>query len=302
MSRDERLLALSGFVVFTRRVPFAASILSRYLELDPTIAHVVYAPHHVATSPELDDQITRVTAERGVSLLVTPFDRCADPAVVAAVAALPADRLAIVTADLRRMVADRLDPRRTHLRRHRARKKIVIDRLPYEVAPWRTFFPFATVDRHLLGYNHSYAIEREYEKHLDGRREDNPCDARLLAEATWRAAFVDEPGYFDRRPEVVTLAASAADHAEYARVRDALFDGEKTITAVKTKLSKWIQARYPARTVPLDLRRVYDALDRIVATDLPFDRWLVGEIAAIQDHTDALLGHYVRLQQEAGEP
>jgi len=196
------------------------------------------------------------------------------------------------------MVSDRLDPRRTHLRRHRARKKIVLDEMPYYCLPWRIFFPFATFDKSLLGYPHSYALEQDYDKFLDRFNDTNPCDAERIASKTWEACVVDSDRYFEKAPEVVELSTTEQERSEYYLTRDHLFATSKTVVSVKSALSKWIQKRHPDRSVPLDLKRVYaHDFQRIVVTDLPFDRWLRSEILGLVAHTNELMHRYHRLQR-----
>lgn len=301
MSRDARLLNGRGFVVLSRRPAFIEATIGRYLALDPQATHVVLV-HHDDTDPETLAGVIRA-AGAAVGVEVHPV-RWADygaPDNVRRVAALPSERLVFVSVDHRRTLADRLDPRRGYIRRTAARKKIVVDAVPYEVAPWRTFFPFAFFDRDLLGYHHSYALEQDYERFLDGGLADNPCDAGRLVEKTWPAAIVDEPAYFTTRPTVTWLPASPADRVAYLLERDKLFDSEKSIASVKAKLSRWIQGRYPTRALPIDLKRCYGTLPSIVATDLPFDRWQVGEVLGLMNHTDAMLRGYVERQRAAGE-
>lgn len=298
---DDRLLAGRGFAVFARDARFSAGVVERYLRLDREVKHLVLV-HHADTNPVIAERLGRACAELHVAFRPVLWSEYGDPGNVAHVGALPSSSLAFVSADHHKTVHDRLDPRRGYIRRKAARKKVALDSVPYEVHPWRVFFPFAFFDRDLLGYHHSYALEQDHEKHLDDPATEDPCAPARIAALTWKAAVVDGRPAFERRPAAVELAASKVDHEEYARVRDVLFDAEKSISGVKAKLSHWIQDRYPDRTVPTDLKRVYaPGFDRIVATDLPFDRWLVREIHTLMDHTDELLRLYAEHQREAGE-
>lgn len=302
MSRADRLRAGAGFAVFTRHPAFAAELVGGCLAGDPALEHVVCVPHET-TAPALVAAIGGAVRGAGRAFDLIPFEAYGAPATIHRIGQVPAERLAIVVLDLRRMVSDRLDLRLQYLyTRHRARKKIIIDLVPYESMPWRIFFPFGVFNRHLLAFNHSYAIEQDYDKYLDGFTQTNPCEAALVAGKTAVAAFVDEDAFFQRRPTFVEVPARPADHAAYAARRDELFATAKSITTVKAQLGKWIQQRYPARTISPDLKRVYAPdLAEIVATDLPFDRWIVREIGGLMDHTDAIYAHYMRFQQEAGE-
>jgi hypothetical protein len=302
MSRPDRLVRGPGFAVFTRHPPFAAELLAEALANDKGLEHVVCVPHETSL-PALIEALRRVVEGAGRVFDLIPFEVYGAPETIHRVGQIDPVRLAIVVCDLRRMVSNRLDTRLHYLyTRHRARKKVVVDLVPYESMPWRVYFPFGVFNRHLLAFNHSYAIEQDYDKFLDGYTKVNPCEAALVAQKTAPAAFVDEAAFFQRRPAFVELQASAADHAAYQARRDELFRTAKSITTVKAQLGKWIQERYPSRTISADLKRVYAPdLGPITATDLPFDRWIVREIEALMDHTDALYAGYMRYQQEAGE-
>lgn len=291
-------LATHGFAVFTRSPEFTARALDTHLQSDPGVKHLLYVPNK-ATDPDLTERVRVVTEKLGVALQVVPWETYALPTNVSLVESLPSDALAILLTDQRRTLGDRLDVRRQYMRRKVARRRIVVDHAPYESVPWRVYFPFAFFDRSLLGYHHSYAIEQDYERFLDGQIETNPCDPGIIAAKTWKAAVVD-PAYatgFFRLPEVEMVRASTEHHRAYATYRDGLFEHERSIKSVTSKLTKWAQNRYPQRSLPTDLKRIYDpGFTRIVHTDLPFDRWMVGEILGVMHHTNKLLAEYLRLQ------
>lgn len=304
MSRSDRLLAGPGFAVFTRRPTFAGAVLGSYLAEDDGVRDVLLVPN-AATTPEMLSEVVSTVRELAVPLTIIPWERYGEPANVRAVDELRSEGLAIVLMDQRRTVADRLDVRRGYMRRKAARKRVVVDAIPYEVAPWRVYFPFAFFDRSLLGYHHSYAVEQDYERYLDGGLAENPCDPARVVEKTWRAAVVDDVDggrFFPAPIRVDPIPATPEHHAEYARARDGLFESEKSIASVKAKLAKWIQTRYPARSIPHDLKRVYEpGFTAVRPTDLPFDLWLTNEILGLVDHTNRLLTGYVQKQREAGE-
>ncbi len=296
---DDRLLAGRGFAVFSREATFSAGVVERYLHLDRAVKHVVLV-HHDETAPVFVERLGLACAELHVSFRPVLWSEYGEPGNVAHVGALPSAGLAFVSVDHHKTVHDRLDVRRGYIRRKAARKKVAVDAIPYEVLPWRVYFPFAFFDRDLLGYHHSYALEQDHEKFLDGSAAEDPCAAERIAGLVWRCAVVDGRPVFARRPVVEEVAASPAEHVQYAVVRDGLFATEKSISAVKSKLARWIQDRHPTRSIPTDLKRVYAPdFTRIVATDLPFDRWLCREITALMDHTDELLRLLAERQREA---
>lgn len=302
MSRLDRMLAGPGFAVFTQRPTFTFEVLAAYFRANRNISHVLYVPN-AATHVQTTDAIECIARDCNLIVSVSPWEAYGTPANVAAVEALPSDSLAIILADQRRTIGNRLDVRRGYMRRKAARKRIVVDVLPYEVAPWRTYFPFAFFDRGLLGYHHSYAIEQDYERWLNGGIAQNPCAAERLAGLTWKGAIVDETLSGLLPVGTTTLRASTEHHAEYAAFRDHLFENEKSIASVKAKLARWIDERYPERSIPHDMKAVYSSSFKgIVRTDLPFDVWLANEIGNLVNHTNALLAHYLEHQRNAGEP
>lgn len=271
-----------GFVVITEDPTFASEKIADLIREDGGFRHVVYVPHEHS-----DPRLGRMLSARGAEIVL--FGEYGAPDNVQRIAALPPDGLLIIVSDLHRMVGNRLDLRLQYLyTRHRARKKVVVDSVPYEAQPWRVFFPLGLVDKHLLAYNHSYAIEQDYDKFLDGYIDHNPCAAETIAAKTKNAVFVDRDHIFGREPEVTEVPAG--EHlAEYERYRDELFVTQKSITGVKKRLDAWVQERFPERSVPVDLRSIYAGLGRLVVTDLPFDRWLVSEIRGLIRHTDTLM-------------
>ncbi len=303
MSRLDRLLAGPGFAVFSRGPFFVHDVLAAYLAADPAVTHVLFV-YTSWTEPAIQHAVMQAVQVRKLGLHAVSWHVYGDPENVRAVEALPSEALAIVLADQRRTVGDRLDVRRGYMRRKAARKRIVVDVAPYEAAPWKVYFPFAFFDRSLLGYHHSYAIEQDYDRFLDGSLAENPCDPVRIVERTWQATVVDPDTRLFREPIDVrpSIAASPEHHAEYARFRDGLFENEKSITGVKAKLSTWIQHRYPARFLPHDLKSLYlGRTEYLVPTDLPFDLWLTREILGVVAHTNQLLDLYERKQREAGE-
>lgn len=285
---------MNGFAVFSKNTEYVLRTLTSYFAEDTSVRCVVLITH-----PETDAALTgglgRLLRDRGIPIQVIPWETYGQPEVVRLVSGIASEGLVFVSTEHHRTVRDRLDPRRGYVRRKAARKKIVIDSIPYEVMPWRIYFPFAFFDTGLLGYHHSYAIEQDYERFLDGGLLENPCGVERIVDKTAHVAFADQM-LFEKRPDEFLIQVPAREHEAYTVERDALFAKEKTIASVKSKLSKWIQARHPERRIPLDLRDVYDPakVERIVRTDLLFDQWLSREIHALMDHTDGLLWSYQR--------
>jgi hypothetical protein len=152
---DDRLTAGRGFAAFGPP-SFTGGVVARYLRLDREVRHLVLV-HHADTAPALVETIGAACAEHRVAFRPVPWAEYGDPSNVAHVGALPPSGLVFVSADHHKSVRDRLDPRRGYIRRKTARRKIALDTIPYEVAPWRVFFPFGFFDRDLMGYHHSRA-------------------------------------------------------------------------------------------------------------------------------------------------
>lgn len=280
-----------GFAVFSRNEEFIGKVFSHYLRIEQAPLQHVVIIHHPTTTPSLVESFAERAREASLFPLPVPWAEYGRPNIVAQISDLPGESLVFVSLDHQESVRDRLDVRRGYVRRKEAKKKIAVSPIPYEVQPWRVYFPFAFFDRDFMGYHHSYALEQDYEKFLNGLNENNPCEAGRIAALTKRAAITDGVPVFPELPPVRILTTSTEEQAEYAKVRDQLFDTEKTFPLLKSKLNHWIQVRHRDRCVPTQLHRVYhDFPAEIVITDLPFDRWLHQEFVSLVTHTNQLIG------------
>lgn len=278
-----------GFAVVGRPA-YAAGVLRDYLRVDRAHVENVVVVHHADANSALTDGIAACCRELHLNVRFVEWARYGDPGNVAQIDALDPKWLAFISLDHHKSVRDRLDVRRSYIRRKPARKKIAVDSIPYEVQPWKLFFLVAFFDRDLMRYHHSYAIEQEHERFLDGLTTENPCAVERLAALTERAVWSDGLSPWAGPLSIERIEASSSDHAAYAAYRDELFEKEKSIAGVKAKLARWIASRYPARRLPNDLKAIYQARDNgYVATDLPYDQWIVSEIAALVDHTEQLM-------------
>lgn len=275
-----------GFVAFTGNPEFAAQTVGHFVESRPEIktAVVVYAGRF--TAPEM---VTAIQGAVGCASHAVLFEDFGSAETSDLMTGIPVDRLLLIAVDLCRMVSNKLDARLDKIQvRQKAAAKICIDPLPYIARPWQVYFPYSLLNKTWLGYNHSFAIEGEWKKFKDGLRDD-PCDVNLIAPQIAPATFIDYCCHFDRPLEVYTEPVSERVQAEYEKYKASLFETETGVASLLAKLHKFVQGWCPQRTIPLDLKKLYQpGFGRIVKTDLPLDDYLYKEMMAIINHTNAL--------------
>lgn len=275
-----------GCAIFTQTPGFAAQGVARCLEPRRDIRSVVIVYHERFTASEMVAALRMATARETYCIPFAEFD---SPATSDLLSAIPLDSLCLVAVDLCRMLSNRLDTRLDKIQvRLKAAAKICIDPVPYLARPWQVYFPYSLLNKTWLGYNHSYAIEGEWKKYKEGLRDD-PCRVELIAPQIAPATLIDYCCYFDQPLEVYTEAVSEKVKAEYEAYKAKLLAEESGIASVLTKLHKFVQAWCPQRTLPLDLKKMYQpGFGRIVKTDLKLDDYLFGEMTAIIEHSNAL--------------
>lgn len=276
-----------GLVAFTRNPRFAAETVEGFLSSrsDLRTVFAVYSGKHSA--PEMVNALQAVCAGRTAHFVM--FEDFGSAENTELLASIPVPELCLIAVDLCRMLSNRLDSRLDKIQvRKRAGAKICVDPVPYLARPWQVYFPYSLLNKTWLGYNHSYAIEGEWEKYKDGKRPD-PCAVDLIAPQIAPATFTDSCCYF-QQPEVYTEPVSEQVRREYERYKAELFKTESGIKGVLAKLHKFVQGWCPQRSIPLDLKKLYTpGFGRVVKTDLPLDTYLHGEMMEVINHTNALM-------------
>lgn len=275
-----------GLVTFTRSPSFAATTVLQFLDSRPDLKTVFLVHSGKHSAPEMVEGIQSACA--GHAAHAVSFEDLGRAEETEKLAAAPSAELCLIAVDLCRMLSNRLDSRLDKIQvRKRAAAKICVDPVPYIARPWQVYFPYSLLNKTWLGYNHSYAIEGEWGKYKDGKR-GNPCDVDLIAPQIAPATFIDYCCWFEQ-PEVYTEPVSEQMRREYERYKAELFETESGIKALLAKLHKFVQGWCPWRTIPLDLKKLYQpGWGRVVKTDLPLDTYLYGEMMEVVNHTNAL--------------
>jgi len=273
-----------GGVVFSSDASFIRASVAEILRNHPNVDHLlaVYSAKHTNLA------IKTSVLNLGAAVYFVSFEDFGLPATVDLLDSLPSDRLAIVTFDLCRMLGNRLDLRLDRIQmRHPAVMRICVDPLPYIAKPWQVYFPYSLLSTKILGYGHSYAIEREWDKFKDGLRDD-PCLPDLIGPILKRFTFIDRSSWRER-PSFNVIQSGTLIREMYQRERDQLFESETGIKSLIRKLHASTQKMIPARTIPLDLKYLYGERNCYTMSDLPLDQFLRKEIDAVFDHTNELM-------------
>lgn len=273
-----------GGVVFSSDASFIRESVAEILRHHPNVdlLLVVYSAKHTNLA------IKTSVLNLGVSVYFVSFEDFGSPATVDLLDSLSSDRLAIAAFDLCRMLGNRLDLRLDRIQmRHPAVARICVDPLPYIAKPWQVYFPYSLLSTKILGYGHSYAIEREWDKFKDGLRDD-PCLPDLIGPTLKPFTFIDRP-FWRERPSFNVVQSGTVIREMYQRERDQLFESETGIKSLIRKLHSSTQQMIPARTIPLDFKHLYGERNYYTMCDLPLDQFLRKEIDAVFDHTNQLM-------------
>lgn len=118
--------------------------------------------------------------------------------------------------------------------------KLVIEEHPFlgKSDVFWVYFPYSFVDKHLLGYPHSYAFRDS--------TEPDAFDVVRLAGKVRGVTTNHVPFIFDSDIHTIHVKLSDAEHAEYAKLKDHLFDTEPTPRAIIRKLKAFVDTTYSA--------------------------------------------------------
>lgn len=165
--------------------------------------------------------------------------------------------------------------------------KVSIDRTLFVAEPWRAWFHWGFVGAPYREYTYSYLAESRWQAHRDGMREEDPFG---LAEVQRWGAGLIRSGYrrWFGRLDVETVAASQEVHAAYQEAKAAAFDEESTLAGLLKRLGAFAQQACPRRAIPQPGRLFDRTTHRIVATDLPIDRFLLARLWSLVELTDGI--------------
>jgi len=282
----------SGFAIFSNDIRFETDIISQYFADDALPTGIVYVYSLKAgISPVLEEVLGRT----GRTVVSVPFEDYNKIAYASAIESMDLSRTVMIIKDLRFMIK-RLDERLSMMQiKHSCYKKIVIDAVPYMVNPWKFYFPYSFFDKKLLGYAHSYAFEAAIRNFEDDPSMKDPCDPASLAQAVKTVTHINYSSFFNFKIDYRIYSATDEERKAYEALKNKLFDEGLGIRAIIRELHSYAKSVCKDYNVPLDLKRVYDWVDRdsvvICRTDLKVDTYLCSEIDKLVRHTNALVGY-----------
>jgi len=155
--------------------------------------------------------------------------------------------------------------------------RISVDEVLFVSEPWRMWWHFYAVGAERWGFTDSFLAETRW-KNAHELRTSDPFGVEAVLRAMDGVVAGDEPFRFPEI-EVETIEAPSRVHADYAAVKEEAFANEKTVAGIIRRLAAFAQQAEPRRAVPTPARlfRRGAAVPRIVATDLPVDRYLVAK-------------------------
>lgn len=279
-----------GFFVISNDVPFELDLIKQALTLDPSLSNIVFV---YSEREYISESYISSIRDLGKRFLLIPFEKYNEIEYASEVESLDLSRTVMIIKDLRHMLK-RLDERLSMMQiKHVCRKKIIIDRYPYVVAPWKYYYPFSFFNKSLLGYSHSYAFEAALSNYFEGRIEEYPCDPKDMAQKTYACTFTSYKKLFNFRLEVEEYKVSDSERKEYERYRDSLFESEKSIFRVISLLHKYAASLMPGYNLPLSLRSLYKKTDKetlqVCRTDLKIDDYLYSEMVKLINDSNTLV-------------
>lgn len=282
-----------GFAVYSSNDNFIINTVKIYLSTN-------FYEDIVIVTTEKDDLLSNTiisSLNNQSRLFSTSFENYGNPEVQEYITGRNPNKLLMIVIDLYKMLGNRLDKRLDAIQvRQKAKSKIVIDPFPYYVNPWKIYFPYSLLNKNWLQYNHSYAIEGEWNKWKNGTRLSDPCDENLIVGSVKHCTFIDYEKYFSE-PEVITQTTSYEIKKEYEKYKLGLFETEATPKALLHKLDKFVQELCPWRSIPIDLKKVYKAdFKKIIKTDLKIDGYLLSEINSLIGHSNNLTSGFYKEQ------
>ncbi len=284
------LIRKNGFVYFSRNFDFALNKIQWFLTELPEIKQVVvvYSAKHM--NPFSLSALQTVATNQ--EFYKISFEDYGNSENIEKMKAFDESKLLMIVFDISHMLSNRLDFRLDQIQvRQRARAKIVIEEFPYFVRPWQFYFPYSLLDKTLLGYNHSYAIEGEYKKYKDVLR-GNPCAVEIIGQQVAPVTFIDYEKVFPVLPEIIEEKASEKLRADYEFYKLNLFQTETAPASLLRKLDKFVQTQMPCRRVPFNLKEIYQPnFSRVVKTDLPLDNYLAAEMLELMAHSNELTSY-----------
>ncbi len=270
-----KLLYPGGFVIFSDSEEYEQNLIKEYLELDPVVKNIVfvYSQKNKVDWTEFLGQFVKF-------VFAVPFEEYNKIEYAGIIENLNLRETLMIIKDVRFM-EKRLDERLSLMQiKHQCYKKIVIDAYPYEVQKYRIYYPYSFFDKTLLGYSHSYAIERDINNYENDMKTDNPFVIETIIKQIAPATFINYSKLFKFDIIEHIHEVTAEQYQGYEELKEELFIlyeagkiGDKKLTQQLQKYAKSILKEY---SVPTDLKKLYPLKDEkevnIHRTDLKIDK------------------------------
>jgi hypothetical protein len=264
-----------SFVIYSKNDLFVRSCINKHID--------IYDPKHIVcvyggkSAPELNcDNYVR-------------FRDYNDSTNVGYMSSIDFSDTLLIVHEMENMLGNRLDKGLDKIQvRHKIKYKIVIQRAPYIVDPWRFYFPYSCFDKSLLGYAHSYAIERDYNKYLEGDL-SNPCNPVKIGKSCAPYTLIDYEDFFANIPTFEIIKVSEGIKSDYNRLKASLFENHSTIIPIMRELYDFARSSILFHNLPINFKKIYTDIGfNFICSDLPIDTYLANNIANIISHTNLL--------------
>lgn len=195
----------------------------------------------------------------------------------------------MVTVGLSRMMTptNRVKLGQAFLRPWPGLRRMSIDDRLFHVEPWRMWWHFFGAGINPWGYTDSFLAESRW-KAATEYESDDPFSVEHVLSAMRDAVDVRRDAFSFGPVEYKTVEVSEDVKALYAAEKEAAFTDEKTHSGIIRRLAKVAQGAFKERFIPTPARMFSKPTRQVVATDLPVDRFLVGQLAAVVDLTNAI--------------
>jgi len=255
-----KLLYPGGFVIFSDDEEYEKAIIKDYLELDPIVQNIVFV-----YSQKNKVDWSEFLSQFGKYVLTVPFEDYNKIEYAGIIENLDRTKTLMIIKDVRFM-EKRLDKRLSLMQiTHTCYKKIVIDAYPYEVEKYKIYYPYSFFDKSLLGYSHSYAIERDINNYLEDDSLPNPFIIEDVVRRIVPATYINYSKLFKFEMIEHIHNVTEVQFQGYEELKDELFIlyeagkiGDKKLTSQLQKYAKSILKEY---SIPTDLKKIYTLKD-----------------------------------------
>jgi len=255
-----KLLYPGGFVIFSNDDEYEKTLIKEYLELDPVVQNIVFV---YSQKNKVDWSGFLNQFDKFVHIV--PFEEYNKIEYAGVIENLDRNKTLMIIKDVRFM-EKRLDERLSMMQiTHTCYKKIVIDAYPYEVGKYRIYYPYSFFDKTLLGYSHSYAIERDIDNFELDDSLPNPFVIKDIVKKIAPATFINYSKLLNFGIVEHVHEVTEGQLKGYEELKEEIFIlyeagkiGDKKLVQ---QLQKYARSILPEYSIPSDLKKVYKMKD-----------------------------------------